>query len=93
MAWTPEEQLIAQWMAEECQNRPYVYQQQVVAEIQRRFGNQHIHSNKSGNPAINKGILDAFNDLTKEDVVWSTRLKYWRKRAPADPPGARKVLL
>ena len=40
---------------------------------------------------IIKEVLDEFQKLTPDDVVWSRSRQLWRKRRASDPPDTRMV--
>lgn len=77
---------VAQWMVSQLEARKFLYQDEIVYSIQREFGDTFVYTNKNGNLAIVKQILDAFNKLTP-DVVWSRGERCWRNRASYDAPG------
>jgi hypothetical protein len=81
---------IAEWMAEKLKDRPNLYQDQIVVEIKRTFGDEFVHLNDSGNLAIDKKVLAAFRIVTGDSVVWESGEKMWRKRNQFDEKGKRK---
>lgn len=58
-----------------------------VRAIADNFGEPFFYLNKNGNPAISKDVLDAFNNITKDTVVWMKKRRAWRLREQDDPPG------
>jgi hypothetical protein len=78
---------VASWMATEVGNRPRLYQRTAVREIKAKFGEEFVYRNKNGNLAIAKEVLDEFNTLTTDTVVWSIGSRYWRLRRAEDSPG------
>lgn len=91
MAWTDEEMGIAQWMLDQYNKHQRLAQSAAARGIRIEFGEQHVHKNKQRNWGINKGILEAFNSLTSEGVVWRRSTQTWRARRPNDPQGKRMV--
>lgn len=89
MASTDEELEIAKWMLEQFQASPLkmLKQSRAVFLARQKFGAEHFYKNDNGNWAFNQGILDAFRDLSGDDVVWSRSSQKWRARKPQDPPG------
>lgn len=74
-------------MAQQVEDRPRLHQTTAAREIQAEFGDEFVYRNKNGNLAIAEEVLDEFNTLTLETVVWSTGSRYWRMRKEDDPPG------
>lgn len=81
---------VAQWMLDELNRVQFLYQEQVVYDIQSRFGDSFVYTNDSGNPAIAKPVLAAFNKLTGDAVVWERGERMWRRRADYDSPGRQQ---
>jgi hypothetical protein len=82
---------VAQWMLDELERQPErrreLYQIDATARIIKNFGTEFTYTNKNGNPAIKKTVLDAFYTLHGGTVRWEPRGRYWRKKQPGDPPG------
>jgi hypothetical protein len=78
---------IAEWMAGEVESKDYLDQQTAAYEILMRFGAQFTYTNTNGNLAISKDVLQAFNELTAETVVWERGSRTWRKRMDYDKSG------
>lgn len=78
---------VARWMMEELQRVKYLYQEEAVFEIESKFGSEFVYMNDSGNQAIDKKVLAAFNTLTSDAVVWERRQRMWRLREDSDTPG------
>jgi len=89
MAWTDDEMKIAEWMLEKFNEKQRLAQKTASRVIRQNFGEQYVYKNKRKNWAINKGILEAFNKLTPEGVVWSRGAQVWRARRPGDPHDSR----
>jgi hypothetical protein len=43
---------VAEWMLKQVRERTQWYQEDAVAEIADRFGNDFVYENENGNPAI-----------------------------------------
>jgi hypothetical protein len=82
---------IAQWMLEKLDNVHYLYQEVVVYDIQRNFGQEYVYENENANLAISKKVLKEFRNLTKDTIVWEKGDKCWRKRMDYDTPGTRNA--
>ncbi|WP_236209230.1 DUF6953 family protein [Pseudomonas tohonis] len=91
MAWTAEEMEIAEWMLQQFNLLQRLSQSTAARNIRVHFGERHVYRNKQRNWAINKGILEAFKELTPEGVVWSRSTQTWRARRPTDPQDSRMV--
>lgn len=60
-------------------------QREAVKVVRDEFGEDWLYTNKNGNPAIKKSILDKFRELRGNDWVWASQTQAWRKRRPDDP--------
>ena len=69
----------------------YLYQQVAVFQIIEEFGEDFTYINRNGNLGIRPDVLNAFRDLTADNVVWIQRDRAWRKREEFDAPGKRKA--
>ena len=78
---------VAEWMLQEVEREGLVYQETVAYDIERKFGDAFIYINEHGNPAISKGVLEAFRRISEDTVVWERQNRAWRKREPVDQPG------
>ena len=78
---------VAEWMLEELKREKYLHQEQVVYDIETKFGGEFTYINEYGNPAIDKRVLQVFRNLTEYSVVWESGEKLWRFREDHDPPG------
>ena len=81
---------IAQWMFNRVKNKSPVYQEEIVYDIKREFGSEWVNETEYGNLAINKKILNEFNRITKDVVVWEKYDKCWRMRTARDSPGRQQ---
>ena len=79
---TPQE--AAKWMAEEVEEQGYLYQEYAVSQLPDDL----VYENENGNPAISRGVLRLFRNLTEETVYWDRweRAWYWRDEGD-DTPG------
>lgn len=78
---------VAQWMFEELKREEDLYQNEVVYEIDRRFGSKFTYTNDNGNLAIDRDVLKEFRELTKDIVIWERGERRWRLREKYDDPG------
>jgi hypothetical protein len=78
---------IAKWMADRLDQTGRLHHRDTVLEIAKRFGEDFTYLNRAGNPAISRGVLAAFRELTRDAVVWDRRRRHWRMRTEADAPG------
>ncbi|MFX0115217.1 MAG: DUF6953 family protein [Candidatus Hodarchaeota archaeon] len=60
---------VAAYMAQELEKRKELYQEDVVYEIERKFGSKFVYINENGNPAIDREVLKEFGKLTP-NAVW-----------------------
>jgi hypothetical protein len=73
-----------------CLNKENIlYQEAIVYEIQKQYGDEYVYPNENGNLAIDRKVLTEFNKLTKDNVVWSRGERYWRFRQDGDNPKSR----
>jgi predicted proteasome-type protease len=82
---------VAQWMVEELNRVSFLYQNEVVYEIQSKFGEKFTYINENGNLAISRSVLNEFKKLTKDIVVWDRRERLWRMREAYDDPNKRQA--
>jgi hypothetical protein len=87
---TPTPGDVAQWMREEIDRTGSLFQADAVIEIEREFGPGFIYENERGNPAIDKGVLREFRELTEAYVVWDFSARVWRLRVEGDAPGRKQ---
>ena len=81
---------VAGWMVAELSRVKHLYQEEIVADIERKFGTQFIHANENGNPAIDRKVLKVFRELTGNTVVWERSERMWRRREPGDQAGRQQ---
>lgn len=77
---------VAKALAAEVNRQGYL-DHSIALEVARRIDPDSIYINDSGNEAIAKPVLSAFNRLTKETIVWDRSELHWRKRQESDAPG------
>lgn len=77
-------------MHSELKRDGYLYQDVAVGSIASQFGEEFTRVNAGGNMAIVKNVLDAFNKMTGDEVVWVRSERMWRKREDYDLPGRQQ---
>ena len=82
---------VAAWMMQEVERDGILYQESAVGDIEKRFGEQFVYVNDSGNAAISKDILAEFRKVSGDDIVWERGERCWRKRERQDDPGRQQV--
>jgi hypothetical protein len=85
---TPQD--IAQWMFDSVKNSSAVYQEEIMYDIESKFGPEWVYETEYGNLAINKDILKEFTKITKDVVVYEKYDKCWRMRTVHDSPGRQQ---
>ena len=75
-------------MSERLAKAGELYQNEVVYEIERRFGDEFVYVNDNGNSAISPAVLGEFRKMTP-DAVWIRSQRYWRRREASDEPNKR----
>lgn len=78
---------VARFMLSELKREKYLYQEQVVFDIQEQFGDEFVYDNENGNPAISKEVLKEFRALTEDRVIWERGERMWRFRESYDETG------
>lgn len=76
-------------MLSELRERDSLEQSVAAEEIEMRFGSDLLYINDNGNLAIEQEVLDAFRELTGNEVVWDRPEFLWRYREDADPSDSR----
>ncbi len=79
---------VADFMKAQLNIKKYLYQEDVVYEIESRFGSDFVYINENGNLAIERKVLNKFREITP-NVVWERGERCWRLRENYDKPGAR----
>jgi hypothetical protein len=82
---TPE--TVAQRMLDQLDQRPELCKIDAVDGTVKNFGTEFTYTNRNGNPAIKKSVLDAFYELHGGTMTWERWGRYWRKKQPGDPDG------
>jgi len=80
---------IARWMNSIVEKKGELKQKTVTFNLVYKAtgGRKFVHKNNNGNWAINEDVLEEFNKLNAETVVWSFSKRLWRKRRKNDPAG------
>lgn len=81
---------VAEYMVKRLDEVSWLYQEQIVYEIQGKFGEPFVYFNANGNLAIGKDVLKEFKRLTGDDIVWERGPRLWRRRLPYDTEGRRQ---
>lgn len=77
----------AQWMKQQIETSGTLDHSRVVHHLDRHFGERFTRLNDNGNLVVAREVLEAFERLTRGNVVWSRSELSWRKRRSDDPPG------
>lgn len=80
---------VAAFMLKRLNEDETLYQEEVVYEIQERYGDEFVYDNENGNPAIHRKVLAEFRKLTEGKVVWISTERYWRFAQDSDDPTSR----
>ena len=81
---------VAQWMLAQVESDGDLYQDDAASRIEEEFGQEFIYENENGNPAISKLVLQVFQKISEETVVWERGERMWRKRESYDDPGRQQ---
>jgi hypothetical protein len=81
---------VAEWMLKQLEEKGEIYQEDIVWEIQAKFGDEFVYENENFNLAISPKVLKEFRKITADSVVWSRRERMWRKRDASDDPGRQQ---
>lgn len=79
---------VAAFMKVQLNKEKDLYQEDVVYEIESRFGSDFVYENENGDLAIDRKVLEEFKKITP-NVVWVRGERLWRFREKHDEPGAR----
>ena len=82
---------VARWMLDQINKKREIYQNEVVYQIEEKFGSKFVYENQAGNLAISREVLKEFRKLTEKTVVWSRIEFCWRIRSADDPKVGRLV--
>ena len=82
---------VANWMLDKIIKKRELYQNEVVYQIEEKFGSKFVYENRNGNLAISREVLKEFRKLTEKNVVWSRIEFCWRIRSADDPKVGRLV--
>jgi hypothetical protein len=64
-----------------------LYQDDVVDYLVKSGADSLLRENTDGNLVLQRKLLNAFRELTPDNVVWVKPDRYWRFRVPEDEPG------
>lgn len=62
-------------------------QHNVVAHLKATSGTQHVYMAENGAFYVDKDVLQAFEQMTRDTTVWDLSGQYWRPRKAGDKPG------
>lgn len=68
---------IAHWMLHEVKERGILRQEDVVAHIKNRYGNQYLYVNEAGHTSIDKEVKKIYKKLHKGRVAWDRDGFFW----------------
>ena len=71
---------VAEWMFEEVKEKDYLEHGVCVSLIADKFGEGFIYNNESGGLSIAKKVINVFNKISGDDVVWLRNEKAWTSR-------------
>jgi len=77
---------VAQWLFDTVLDKKHLEQEVAVYNIKDEFGDDFVYTNDNGNLAIEKKVLNAFNKLSGDKVVWSRGEKAWMPRQKFHSP-------
>jgi hypothetical protein len=86
-----EAEYVAKWMFKKINKEKELYHEDVVYQIEEKFGSDFVYYNQDGNLAISKEVLKEFRKLTEPTVVWSRSELCWKYRSKDDPKTGRMV--
>ena len=86
-----KEKEIAKWMLCKIEEEYYIYQEDIVYQIEEEFGEDYVYENENCNLSISKDVLKEFRKISEDTVVWERGEKMWRKREDYDPQGKRQA--
>ncbi|HBB95927.1 MAG TPA: hypothetical protein DC054_11100 [Blastocatellia bacterium] len=78
-------------MLEQFEECGWLKQKHCAYQIMSEFGEEWVYINKNRNYGIVKEVLDEFQKITPDDVVWSRGRQLWRRREEWDAPDSRMV--
>lgn len=79
---------VAKFMVDELNTDGYLYQENVVYDIQNDFGDDFVYYNANGGLSISKSVLKEFRKLTP-NVVWERGEKCWRLKEDGEEISGR----
>ena len=75
------------WMKLQLEKDGCLYQDDVVDYLVKSGADSLRRENTDGNLVLQRKLLNAFRELTPDNVVWVKPDRYWRFRVPEDEPG------
>ena len=75
------------WMKLQLEKDGCLYQDDVVDYLVKSGADSLLRENADGNLVLQRKLLNAFRELTPDNVVWVKPDRYWRFRVPEDEPG------
>jgi hypothetical protein len=81
----------AEWMLSQLESSGILYQDIVVYQLQKHFGDDFVYYNANYNLAIGKDVLKEFRRLTEGKAVWERGEKAWRKLGANESYRGRQV--
>jgi hypothetical protein len=75
------------WMKLQLEKDGCLYQDDVVDYLVKSGADSLLRENADGNLVLERNLLNAFKELTPENVVWVKPDRYWRFRVPEDEQG------
>ncbi len=78
---------VAEWMLARVKDDGFLPQYLAAAMIRSDFGEDFVHRSKTPNLAITKDVLEEFQKLSGDDVVWERGEGRWALRQKFHKPG------
>ncbi len=75
---------VAEWMFEEFKRAEELFRENVVRDIEVKYGKQFTYVSQNGDPAIRRDILFEFRKLAGNSAVWMREDLCWRVRKRSD---------
>lgn len=68
---------VAEWLVAEIRHRGLLKQEEAVAEIRARFGEQFVFVNERGHTSLDKAVVKAFRKLHGGRIAWDRDGFFW----------------
>ena len=68
---------IAEWMLAELKFRGILHQEEAVAHIRGKYGEQYLYTNENGNVSIDKAVKKTFKKLHGGRAAWERDGFFW----------------